>query len=523
MIPDWLKFKRYPHIGKPLNPKKDTGWIIEYVRDPNKISKHKFTPLLHKKIYQRKYRPNKDAPKNSSGKRQRSEQKRKERPIFYASHLDSIVYSYYSSLINEQYEKHLKTKEFKSSPVAYRKIPIKNGKKGNKSNIEFAFEAFDFIEKNKDRKLSMIVSDISSFFDNLDHRILHSQWKKIFGFESLPEDHYNVYKSLINKRYVNEQELFLRFKNKLIVERGVVNDSSKTVFKNKPVKHLWYLKKENVVAFCTKEDFFAKATDLIRAEKCCSHQHHRCRNRCFIKGIPQGTPMSATLANVYMLDFDEEVYNATNTRDAFYQRYSDDLIIICDQKDEQFFYDLIRKSVAELVKLTIQSQKTKRYRYQLENGCYKGGLVQEDNSITENHKLEYLGFQYDGSKVRVKTVGFSKFYRSMKRAFRRGVHFASKPENKSHNLFEERLYKRFSYKGAKRRLIWKPDPSSKTGYSPSREQYWGNYISYLEKANKVMKPINQDDTIKNQYSNFWPNFIKEMKKAYSEIGEKVTE
>ena len=109
----------------------------------------------------------------------------------------------------------------------------------------------------------------------------------------------------------------------------------------------------------------------------------------------------------------------------------------------------------------------------------------------------------------------------MKRAFRRGVHFAVKPENKNNNLFEQRLYKTFSYKGAKRRLIYKADPKSETGYSKSKEQYWGNYISYLEKANRVTKPINGDDTIKKQFSKFWPNFGKEMKKAYKEIGKKV--
>ena len=109
----------------------------------------------------------------------------------------------------------------------------------------------------------------------------------------------------------------------------------------------------------------------------------------------------------------------------------------------------------------------------------------------------------------------------MKRAFRRGVHFATKPENKNHNLFEERLYKKLTYKGAKRRLLYKSDPKSETGFSITKEQYWGNYISYLEKANRVMKPINCDETIKKQYSKFWSNFGKEMKKAYKEIGEKV--
>jgi Reverse transcriptase (RNA-dependent DNA polymerase) len=521
MIPDWLKFKKYPHIGKPLTRKKDSGWVMEYVANPDKIAKHKFTPLLHKKIYQRKYRPNEDALKNKFKKRQRSVQKPKERPIFYASHLDSIVYSYYSHNLTEAYENYLENEDYGISAVAYRKIPIVKGKKGNKSNIEFAFETFKFIDENKHRKLSIIVADVTSFFDKLDHRILHKQWKRVLNSNSLPDDHYNIYKSLISKRYVNELELFNKFQNNLIVERGIENDDKKTKLRYKKVKHIWNLKRERVVAYCSKEDFFREATNLIRVEKSCSHQHKRCRENCGLKGIPQGTPMSATLANIYMLDFDELVFNATQEKDAYYQRYSDDLIIVCDQKDEDYFNNLIRTSIEDLAKLDIQPKKTNIYRYENIDDKFVGGIVDEKNEVTPNKHLEYLGFQYDGTKVKVKTVGFSKFYRSMKRAFRRGVHFAVKPENKNHNLFEERLYKRFTYKGAKRRLIYKPDPKSETGFSKSKEQYWGNYISYLEKANRVMKPINGDDTIKKQYSNFWPNFGKEMKKAYKEIGEKA--
>lgn len=72
-------------------------------------------------------------------------------------------------------------------------------------------------------------------------------------------------------------------------------------------------------------------------------------------------------------------------------------------------------------------------------------------------------------------------------------------------------------------MIWKKDLSSPTGYSLSKEQYWGNYISYLDKANRVMKSINKEDTIKNQYSKFWSNFGVEMKKAHSEIGKNVSD
>lgn len=520
MTPDWLKFKKYPHIGNPLTKKKDLAWIKNYVTNPDKISKHKFTPLLHKKICQRKFRPAVGTLKTPMGKRFRTVHDKKERPIFYASHLDSIVYSYYSHLLTAAYEKFLSAKSFGISAVAYRQIPISNIEKGNKCNVEFAYDTFKFIEDNKHRKLSILVADITSFFDNLDHRILHSQWKRILELDSLPDDHYTVYKSLIVKRYVNELDLFNRFKHNLIAERGVESQPGKVQLKNVRVKKIWNLKREAVVAYCTKKDFYSKATDLIRAEKSCSHQHKICRSNCEIKGIPQGTPLSATLANIYMLDFDEKVYHETQKKQGYYQRYSDDLIIVCDQEDETFFYELICEAVERSAKLNIQRKKTNIYRYSLTANGFTGGIV-ENGVLNANRQLEYLGFMYDGRKIRVKTIGFSRFYRSMKRAFRRGTHFASKPSNKSHNLFENRLYKRFSYKGAKRRLIYKPDNKSPNGYKKTKEQYWGNYISYLQKANRVMKTINGDDTIKKQYSKFWVKFGSEMKKAYLEIARKV--
>jgi len=521
MLPDWLKFKRYPHIGIPLTQEKDASWVLKYVTDPQRIATHKFTPLLHRKIFQRKFRPSENAVKNEWGKRERSVQKRKERPIFFASHLDSIVYSYYSFSLADRYEQFISTKNYNKSVVAYRRIPNTNGSKANKCNIEFAYEAFEYIQKCKESKVSVIVADITSFFDNLDHKILHSQWKRVLGVQSLPDDHFSVFKSLTTKRYVNETDLYKKFRDRLIVERGIKNDSTKTQYREKGVKHIWNLKDERVVAYCSKQDFFGEATHLIRVEKSCSHQHKRCRGNCEVKGIPQGTPLSATLANIYMIDFDHHISESVEQREAFYQRYSDDLIIVCKSEDENYFIAELKKSVTELAKLEIQSEKTNVYRYYLENGSLVGGIVDSDGRVSRNKQLEYLGFSYDGTKVRVKTVGFSKFYRGMKRAFRRGVHFASKLQNKNHDLFEERLYKRFSYRGAKRRLIYKPDPRAEGGYKRTNEQYWGNYISYLEKANKVMKPINKDNSIRKQYSRFWPNFTKEMDKAYAQIAEKL--
>ena len=91
----WLKFKKYPHIGKPLTSLNDRVWVERYVTNPKNIIAHKFVPLLHRTLIQRRYRPEEFASKNKNGKRFRTIKAPKERHIYYASHIDSIIYSYY--------------------------------------------------------------------------------------------------------------------------------------------------------------------------------------------------------------------------------------------------------------------------------------------------------------------------------------------------------------------------------------------------------------------------------------------
>lgn len=510
MNDDWLKIKKYPHIGKPLSKRKDKIWITQYVTNPDNITKHKFVPLLHRTLSQRKYRPEPNAQKNISGKRERTIGDKKIRHIYFPSHLDSIIYSYYNYMLSNSYEDFLKNKPFNSSVVAYRKIPIGKHNAGNKCNIEFAYEAFKFIQDNKERKLSIIVSDITSFFDNLDHKILHKQWKRILKTENLPDDHYCIYKSLVNKKYVNENELYKRFKNQLIVERYKPNDTTKKELKHKHVKKIYNLRRENVVAFCSKKDFFRNATDLIRFDKPNKDKIRILQNKTIKKGIPQGTPISATLANIYMLDFDEHIYSevTSDSKKGYYQRYCDDIIIVCDQTDETYFYNLIRHEIEEKANLNIQAKKTNIYRYQLNKDEKVVGGIVIDNEINSNKQLEYLGFMFDGSTVRVKTAGFSKFYRKMKRSFKRGVHFAKSKYIPSNYLYETRLYKKYTHYGSKRRLKWIPDSNNPSLYNKTKQQDWGNFISYLNKANSVMKHINKKDNIKNQYKKIWNKFHK---------------
>lgn len=517
MQADWLKFKKYPHIGKPLTNSKDRVWVENYVTNPHNIIRHKFVPLLHRVLTQRKFRPNESSVKNLSGKRKRFDKGRKERHIFYPSHLDSIIFSYYNSILTQAYEKYLSDKDYASVAVAYRKIPKNDMDEGNKCNIEFAADAFQFIINNKQRKLSVIVADVTSFFDNLNHRLLHTQWKKVLNVEDLPADHYTIYKNLVDYKYVNENELFKRFRHKLIVERYKPNDTSSIELKRKSVNKIYHMRQEKVVAYGYADEFFREATDLIRVDKPFNKTIREKQGKQNKKGIPQGTPISATLANIYMLDFDAKVYEETSNRNAYYQRYSDDLIIVCDQKDEIFFYDLIREEIEKKAYLDIQESKTHIYRYELGlnntliGGIVKGGIVQT------NKQLEYLGFVFDRGKVRVKSSGFSKFYRKMKRSFRRGIHFAKKAHIPSNSLFEGRLYKRFTHVGAKRRLKWIADSTSPTGYKRTTIYDWGNFISYLNKANSVMFKINKDNNIAKQYRKVWNKFHILKKQAYKEI------
>lgn len=518
---EWLKFKKYPHIGKPLTSTKDKIWAEKYVANPNNIANHKFVPLLHRTLSQRKYRPIEGAPKNASGKRERSEGTRKERHIYFPSHLDSIIYSYYSHLLTLAYESFLSNKPYSSVAVAYRKIPKSNSENGNKCNIEFAHEAFAFITNNSDRKLSVIVADVTSFFDNLDHRLLHKQWKKVLNVDNLPEDHYAVYRNLVDNNYVNENELFKRFKHKLIIERYAPNDTTRKELKRKQVSKIYNMRHENVVAFCYNDEFFKEATDLIRVDKPFKNTIRESLCKAERKGIPQGTPISATLANIYMLDFDDRVYAEVSSlqKRAYYQRYSDDLIVICDQKDENYFYDLIREEIETKANLDIQPAKTHVYRYELTDDLiFKGGIL-EKGVVNPNKQLQYLGFVYDGSKVRIKTAGFSKFYRTMKRSFRRGAHFAKKAHIPSNSLFETRLYKRFTHIGSKRRLKWTSDISSPTGYKRSTQYDWGNFISYANKANSAMRNLNLDDSIARQYRKVWNKFHKIKKSTYDKLAK----
>ena len=532
-VNDWFKLKRYAHIGFPYKPK-DRSWLVNYVTDPDRIKKHRFTPFIKREIIQRKYRAA-GPEKNKYGKRNREVKKPpKKRPILYASHLDSLIYSYYSHYLSVMYEWYIRKKAFRECPVAYRKIRKEKGQKGNKSNIEFAHDAFKAINKFQGRPVSIFVADVSSFFDELDHNILHNNWKRILnrlddkGRLYMPDDHYNVFKALTKKRYVKVSELHNAFYKKMWVERYEFDNPRKTVNKQKKIAKRRNFRRENVIAFCKKEEFFKNYVHLVHSERRGKKGNKTYKNAFSEKGIPQGSPMSATLANIYMLTFDEQIYNAVANVRGFYQRYSDDLIIVCPRESETQLHQTMLESISdkENCNLQIHPDKTKVYRYSHEDGHYIGGLVCPNGKINLNYQLEYLGFEYTGKRVYVKTQGISKFYRSMIRSIKRGKYYASKKHHEGKGLFKGRLIKRFTILGGKRLLKRIPDPERPGKYLPDPEKStnWGNYFSYLMKADAVMKDLNEgNSTIKRQTRKFESNFHRLIRTSKTELKKRRKE
>lgn len=346
-LENWFKLKKYPHIGLPITIE-DYNWVKEYIMDKEKIRIHSFLPLIHKCISQRKFRPDKLRTDKTKTKKRFRIKDKKDRNIYFASHIDSLIFSYFNSLLTEAYENHIKKEIFNKSIVAYRKIPMFAGAESNKCNVDFAKSTFEFINKNNDKKLTVIVADVTSFFDNLDHKILKRQWTKILNTSTLPFEHYNVFKALTKIKYVEGEQLFKSYNNTMLVKRGVPNSNNEFGYIRKEILKSNYFKEKKAIAYCEKTDFLKNNLKTIISKN-------------NLKGIPQGSPISATLANVYMLDFDKIIFDKVDSIGGYYQRYSDDLIVICEQQCEDEIIKTIRESIADknIANLEIQSKKNK--------------------------------------------------------------------------------------------------------------------------------------------------------------------
>lgn len=488
---DWFKDRGYPHFSNktPLSTKED---ILKYVTKPENIAKHSFYPLLFKEIKQRRYKIS-----NFNGVEKRSHKKIKNgkivsntkiREILYATHIDSHIYSFYTQkIISPKYEDYLNTdKELSKTVSAYRQV-LTEDKLKFKSNVHFAKDIFDEIKKREN--CVVLAFDIENFFPSLNHKKLKLIWAKLLGCKSLPKDHYNIFKAVTKFSYVKLNDLKTK-KNHF--------DESK----------LSKLKKEG------KHTFFENIKELVDSD-IIIHKNQKHKKKKLI-GIPQGLPISALLANIYMLPFDEAITNnLSRIYQIYYRRYSDDIVVICNEDQVQLVEEFVLNEIKK-INLKISAEKTEKTLFKIDNNRLQSFKIAEKNLI-KNIPLIYLGFEFYGYQTLIKSKNLASFYRDMKNSVKRKYKRAEKIREKhlldNSPLFKRKIYRLYSFKGVRSRLL----KSKRTEFIdqknivfPFDKKYRGNYIKYAYRASDDMKA----PEIKQQVRNHW-KILKSTIKKYN--------
>lgn len=426
--PQWLKTKGYIHLTPNLSIAKWQS-IIKKIENPQFIRNYCFFPLIHRVIRERKFKKvdvskhilNESkvnlakrlgkseiyrAHKHTNRKTNQVEPTRKDREIFYATHFDAIIYSYYSNLISNMYcSKLRKEDELNKTVIAYRKIPL-NGQDiegEGKSTIHFSKEVFDEIERQSKvyGEVGVLAFDITNFFPTMDHDILKKAWIDLVGEEEFNDHHFKIFEACTNFRYVNYHEL-KRIENK----RSVGFNESR----------LHNIRKTNGIK-CV----FGSYSEFRKAIKSRELRVYNpnYRKKTQVKGIPQGLPISATLANLYLLQFDKTIVDELVKNNlAFYRRYSDDIIIVCPFCNISTAEAMITKLI-DGVKLEISTHKTDRYKFRPniygkeQNNRLECFLLAPDFKEIKPSRLIYLGFEYYGYQTLIKSANLAKYYRRL--------------------------------------------------------------------------------------------------------------
>lgn len=333
------KERHYQHIDSSidLDDDKDFNKVIRIIDD---IKNHQFLPFIKRAETVVRFR------KNKEGKAQRST---KIRPIMYASHIDSHIYSYYNFILLDKYEDYLKSLGINENIIAYRKIEVETTGKG-KSNVHFAKEVFDYIQSQDESVV--ITQDIEGFFDNINHSLLKDKICKISGVVKLNDSLFKIFKSLTRYKYIEHAD-----------------------FINPKIKKK--IKKSKYAIYQILRDIFKENKTN--------------------KGIPQGSPISGLLANISLIDFDNDI--KTTFPDIFYRRYSDDLVFVCKKKQKDALLDFINKKIKNSF-LSINAKKSFiSYFKKVGGNIICENVTDGLNKTLGRNYVDYLGLEFNGSKV----------------------------------------------------------------------------------------------------------------------------
>jgi len=490
-FPEWLKSKGYLHITAQIDVQNRGNEILSKVQNRDYVAKYAFYPLIHAIIKERKYkRINDNRRAHSYAENGQYKRSTKHRPLHYATHLDAIIFGYYAELLQIEYEKKVKTNsQLDSAIIAYRKIPIEN-ESTNKSTIHFAKEVFDEIKKrcHSDGDCCVLTFDIKSFFSSLNHLRLKKAWANLLDLDTLPNDHYNVFKAATKFSYILKDDLRLNTKRKEFDE-----------------KELARIRNEHgIQAFFDSPKSFR---EKINSGELKIHKYpFRNKDTGKPMGIPQGLPISAVLANLYLLEFDLKIIELiTNKLNGYYRRYSDDIIVICKQSDAEYVENFVQNTIQEM-DVEISGNKTEKFIFKLTDKKDISSIRLSKTGSRQGAPLTYLGFEYNGKHILIKSANLAKFYRRMISSVKRKANRAKKIAEKTPGLkpyvFKQQLYRLYNTKPLSKVKIftrWKKLKKNNLGKfqlitgKKSRIQK-SNYLSYTYRASIILN----DPAIMNQ-------------------------
>jgi RNA-directed DNA polymerase len=385
-IPFLFRPRGYVHFDAPVSSE-----VAEQIAtDPAAVTSHPFYPfILHTVTTQKIHK------KAGGGVEKKAP---KDRPIAYAAHKDSHIFAHYSAILESHYEPMLVQRGLNDVVTAFRSLH-------GRCNIHFANEAFEFIRAQD--SCAVIASDISDFFNQLNHRTLKRAWAHVLEVRQLPADHYAVFKAITGYSLVDRDQLYTALGVDILNPRATRRHR-----------------------ICTAREF----RERVRGTGLCIP------NRTG-KGIPQGSPISAVLANIYMLEFDAAMNSFVTQHAGFYRRYCDDLLIVMPTAElRQEVLTLGRTHLQELG-LEAHPEKTELIDF-----------VTRNNRLSASKPLNYLGFTFDGMHKRVRPASIARYYKKMRRGVGRAKAVRWRVNIREHNrvwtpLRTRKLHLLYSYLG----------------------------------------------------------------------------
>lgn len=371
--------KHYPHFDAPLK----LSEIRKIVNDPARVARNAFFPLIQ---YEKSWQPFR-VPKS------KQKPDPKTRKIRYAARRDSYIYARYRRILSPLYEAKLEQLGITGIPIAYRKIAGKNSK--GKCNIDFAKDAFDFVSSLS--HCFVVTLDISKFFESLDHTRINDIWTDLLGVEVLPPDHAAVFRSLTDYRWVDRKEVYERlgYFGKKQARNGTFIQG--------------YLKPYHKIPkqLCTPQEFRKKVAGSANFPSIIYKNPDPF-------GIPQGTPVSDLIANMYLMDFDVFLGEISSRYNGKAYRYSDDIMLVLDVQDQTE-----AESIEKEVRLKIPSFGKQLIIKESKSSIHEF-VAAPDGTLFCNHikgagknGLEYIGFRFDGSRVFLRDSTVSNLKRKM--------------------------------------------------------------------------------------------------------------